>query len=318
MNRNNRMQFLYISAIVVCALLFTSSSRKDEPREITLFSTVPEVPATVSLAGEKVDLDRFDMYERFDRELTSMCYTHSNTLLTLKRANRYFPVLEPILEKNDIPKDFVYLAAIESFLNPRAISPAKAAGIWQIVPETAKLYGLEVNQYVDERYHVEKATEAACKYFKSAYTKYKHWPTVAASYNAGMGRISSELDKQLTDNSFDLWLNEETSRYVFRIMAMKEILKNPYKFGFVIKKRQLYQPIRTKTIMVDKPIEDLARFAVENNITYAQLKEFNPWLRDRNLPNANGKVYELKIPLNEDMFYSSRKFATHQKNWTID
>ena len=219
----------------------------------------------------------------------------------MKRANRYFPIIAPILEKNGIPVDFIYLAAIESYLNPRAVSYAKAAGLWQLMPGTAKQIGLEVNDFVDERYNLEKSTEAACRYLKSAYDKYGSWATVAASYNAGMGRISNELDKQQELNSFDLWLNDETSRYVFRVMVMNEILYNTYSYSFDVKKKQLYQPIRTHAVVVNTAIDDLAQFAKEQGITYAQLKEFNSWLRDRKLPNKTGKEYKLLIPHKEDL-----------------
>ena len=165
---------------------------------------VPEFPLQVKFANELVDLDRLDMYERFDRELTTLCYMHSSTSLAIKRANRYFPILEPILKEEKVPTDFLYLAVIESTLNPRAVSPAKAVGIWQIMPRTGREYGLEVNNDIDERYHIEKSTRAACKYLKDAYEKYGSWTTVAASYNAGMGRISTELEKQLAERSFDL------------------------------------------------------------------------------------------------------------------
>lgn len=222
---------------------------------------VPEFPLQVKFANELVDLDRLDMYERFDRELTTLCYMHSSTSLAIKRANRYFPILEPILKEEKVPTDFLYLAVIESTLNPRAVSPAKAVGIWQIMPRTGREYGLEVNNDIDERYHIEKSTRAACKYLKDAYEKYGSWTTVAASYNAGMGRISTELEKQLADRSFDLWLNEETSRYVFRILAMKEIFSSPAKYGYKLKTKQLYQPIRYSEIKIDTTINNLAVFA---------------------------------------------------------
>ena len=228
---------------------------------VTEFSDVviPEFPLQTKFANEPISLDRLDLYERFDRELTTLCYMHSSTSLAIKRANRYFPIMEPILKEEGIPTDFLYLAVIESTLSPRALSPAKAAGIWQIMARTGREYGLEVNNDIDERYHIEKATRAACRYLKDAYKKYGNWATVAASYNAGMGRISTELDKQLADHTFDLWLNEETSRYVFRILAMKEIFSNPSKYGYKLKTNQLYQPIGYTLVKVDTTITDLAR-----------------------------------------------------------
>ncbi|MFL1682500.1 lytic transglycosylase domain-containing protein [Coprobacter secundus] len=319
--KNSILKIVFVFLCVGILIFLTASSRSgqsDNTPVMHLMSVIPDVPSQVEFAGEIIELDRFDMYERYDRELTSFCYTHSNTLLILKRANRYFPIIAPILEKNGIPVDFIYLAAIESYLNPRAVSYAKAAGLWQLMPGTAKQFGLEVNDFVDERYNLEKSTEAACRYLKSAYDKYGSWATVAASYNAGMGRISNELDKQQELNSFDLWLNDETSRYVFRVMVMKEILSNPYRYGFAVKKKQLYQPIRTHAVIVNTAIDDLAQFAKEQGITYAQLKEFNSWLRDRKLPNKTGKEYKLLIPHKEDLYYSTRKIKVYHKNWTVD
>ena len=191
-------------------------------------------------------------------------------------------------------------------------------GIWQIMPRTGREYGLEVNDDIDERCHVEKSTRAACRYLKEAYAKYGSWTTVAASYNAGMGRISSELKKQLADHSFDLWLNEETSRYVFRILAMKEIFSSPAKYGYKLKTRQLYQPIRYTEIRVDTTIENLALFAQEHGVSYAQLKEANPWLRARTMPDKSRRVYYIKIPQKEDLYYTKRKFTAYRKEWVID
>lgn len=278
------------------------------------------VPDYVEFCGKKINLDRYDMHERYDREINAFAYLHSTTMLLIKRANRFFPVIEPILRKYNIPDDFKYLAVIESNLNPRAISTAKAAGLWQFMSDTAKKYGLEVNNQVDERYHIEKATEAACQYLNDAYSQYGDWAAVAASYNAGMGRISSELSNQMADNPFDLLLVEETSRYVFRIMAAKEIFKNPSRYGFILRRDDLYPVIRTKKVQVSDNIPDLAAFAQDNNISYFQLKEFNPWLRDRSLTlsTKNPKTYTIEIPVVDDLFYSRNKIKVHDKNWVVD
>ncbi len=286
--------------------------------EVSAFSAVPEVPATCDWAGETVVLDRFDLRERFDRELTGFCFNHTNTLLVIKRANRYFPIIKPILDEMGVPGDFVYLAVIESFLNPRAVSPAKAAGLWQIVPSTGKSYGLEISDYVDERYNIIKATRAACKYLKSAYNRYGSWITAAASYNAGQGRISSELDKQIQEHALDLWLNDETSRYMFRMMAIKAVMEDPLKYGFVIRREQLYPQIRFKEVEVTEDIPDLSAFANGQGITYSQLKEFNSWLRARKLPVKEGSSYMLLIPYVEDLFYSSNRQPVYYDKWTID
>jgi Soluble lytic murein transglycosylase and related regulatory proteins (some contain LysM/invasin domains) len=272
-------------------------------------------PAQVEFCGKTVKLDRIDMRERYDRELNSFAYFHSTTLLLIKRANRYFPIIEPILKANNIPDDFKYLAVIESNLNPRALSPARAAGLWQFMSDTGKRYGLEISSHVDERYHIEKSTVAACRYLKEAYAKYGDWTTVAASYNAGMGRISSQLREQRAKDSFDLLLVEETSRYVFRMMAVKEIFSNPYRYGFLLRKENLYNPVRTKEVVVTEEIKDLAEFALKYDITYAQLKDFNIWLRQTNLPVTAGRSYAIAIPEKEDLFYSRSKAKVHDPVW---
>jgi len=277
-----------------------------------------EVPEEVSFADEKLKLDRYDLYERYDREINSFTYFHSTTLLLIKRANRYFPIIEPILKKNGVPDDFKYLAVIESSLNPRAYSPAKAAGLWQFMTGTAKIYGLETSAEVDERYSVEKSTEAACKYLKDAYRKYGNWSNTALSYNAGMGRISGELDKQLADDGLDLWVVEETSRYYFRMLAIKNIFENPYKYGFILTQNQLYKPIDFKEVKVSESIADLAAFAKNNNISYAQLKDFNSWLRDRKLTITpkNPTTYTILIPTKESLYYNKdEKIKVHDKRW---
>ena len=207
--------------------------------EVPYCVTPPTVPEQAIFDGDTIDLRRYDRRERMDREMMSFTYMHSTTMLMLKRANRYFPIIEPLLKANGIPDDFKYLMVIESSLNPIARSPAGAAGLWQFMPATAREFGLEVNDNVDERYHIEKATAAACRYFKQAYAKYGDWMAVSAAYNAGQGRISSQLDKQLADHAMDLWLVEETSRYMFRLLAVKEVFGNPQRFGFLLKRHSL-------------------------------------------------------------------------------
>lgn len=269
-----------------------------------------------NFAGEKIDLDRVDMSERLDRELTSMVYTHGNTLLTIKRANRYFPILEPVLKKNGIHPDFLYLACIESYLNPLARSGAGAAGIWQFMPATAKQYGLEVNDEIDERYNIIKETEAACKYFRNAYSKYGNWESVAASYNGGTARIDKELNSQAVNSAFDLWLVDETRRYPYRMMAMKMIMENPADYGFILGDHQLYQPLDYTVETVNGPIEDWPTWALQHGIDYATLREFNPWIRDKKLTNKTGKSYQVWIPKPESQLRSSRKISTYNPNWT--
>ncbi|MDD5782212.1 MAG: lytic transglycosylase domain-containing protein [Muribaculaceae bacterium] len=278
-------------------------------------SPSPEVPVSVTFAGKKIDCDRIDMYERLDRELTSFVYGHTNTLITIKRANRYYPVIMPILKRNGVPDDVFYLSAIESYFNIRAYSPAKAAGLWQFIPSTAKQYGLEVNDEIDERYNVEKSTEAACRYLKNGYAKYGDWATVMASYNAGMNRISKELEHQMADSSFDLYLNEETSRYVFRILAMKVVMEHPFKYGFHLTAEQLYQPIECKEVEVSGPVDDWSKWAKSYGITYAQLREVNPWIRAKSLTNKLKKTYKVKIPYSDELYRSKRKFKAYNQQW---
>lgn len=279
-------------------------------------STVnPTIPKKVKFADQDVKLDRIDMYERLDRELTAMTYTHGNTLLTLKRANRYFPILIPILKENGIPTDLVYLACIESSLNPTAVSSAKAAGLWQFMPATAREYGLEVNEYVDERFHIEKSTAAACRYLKAAYAKYGNWESAAASYNGGMGRISNELAAQYASTAYDLYLTEETSRYMFRLLAMKMILEHPTRYGFRLKADQLYQPIKYEVVEVNEPVENWIDWAKQHDITYLQLRTANPWIRAKSLPNKSGKTYLVNVPKKESLYHSSQKKHVYNKNW---
>jgi len=307
------------------AFMFTTAPEADAtqpPAESTgdVFSIVenPHTPASMVFAGDKVEFDRIDMYERLDRELTSLAYTHGNTLLMIKRANRFFPILAPILKKHGVPLDMLYLACVESTLNTRAYSPAKAAGLWQFIASTAKQYGLEVNDYVDERYNIEKATEAACRYLRKAYSQYGNWESVAASYNGGMTRISTELDKQMVNSAYDLYLVEETTRYPFRIMATKLIMEDPAKYGFRLSADQLYQPIEYTEVTVSTPVEDWPSWAQEHGITFAQLREINPWIRAKSLPNKTGKSYTVKIPKKSSLYRSKSKPKVYNQNWIAE
>lgn len=276
------------------------------------------IPKAVDFAGDKVSLSRYDLRERYEREISSIAYQHSFTLLSIKRANRYFPLIEPILKRNGIPDDFKYLALIESNFNIRAVSPVKAAGFWQFMPETARELGLEVNEDVDERYHIEKSTEAACAYLKRAYAKFGDWVIVAASYNAGMGRLNEELTKQEATEFYDLWINEETSRYVFRLIAMKSFLLEPKRYGYQIKKDQFYPTVRTTELTITSTIPDLASFAKEKGIPYVLFKEYNTWLRNRKLEVKEGRSYKILIPMQEDLEFDVKKVHLHQKNWAVE
>ena len=258
----------------------------------------PENPlALLNFCGETVPMHIADVQERYDREMTINKNLHASTELVIKRANRMFPVIEPILKKHGVPDDFKYLAVIESKLE-NAVSPAGARGVWQFMQTTAKEYGMEVNDIVDERYHLEKSTEAACKYLLDAKKKFGNWTMAAGSYNGGMSGITKQIERQkITSDYYDLLLTEETSRYVFRILALKEIMKNPEKYGYSIPENELYQPIATKTIVVNTGIENLADWANEQGVNYKVLKIHNPWLRDISLTNKSGKTYKIEIPI---------------------
>ena len=312
------MTIRYISLVLIGLLIGINLYSQNGIAQINTISSSPYIPQYVEWGGEKIMLDRYDMRERFDREMISFCYGHTNTLMVIKRANRYFPILKPIIEEMGLPADFIYLAVIESSLNPRAESPAKAVGLWQIMPATAKEYGLEINENVDERYNIIKSTRAACNYLKKAYEKYGSWITAAASYNAGQNRISTEMVRQLQNHAIDLWLNDETSRYMFRLMAIKMIMENPVYYGFAIRSSQLYPPMRFKEIEVTKTISDLSQFAMDNGISFSQLKDFNLWLRSRKLQIQEGSSYIILIPYIDDLFYSTNSQEVYDRRWVID
>ena len=254
-----------------------------------------DLPKELDFAGERVPLEIPDVYERLDREFLVNTYWQSNGLLLIKRSNKYFPIIEPILKRNGVPDDFKYLALIESGLLD-VVSPSGASGFWQFMKAAAIEHGLEVNNNVDERYHLEKATQAACDYLKKAKQSTGSWTMAAAAYNAGIAGMNNQATAQQTSNYYDLWLNTETSRYVFRILAVKEIMKNPKKYGFNFEKRHLYNEVPTFNVKIETSIENLADFAKQHNITYKELKIHNSWLRDRKLENKSGKTYYIKIP----------------------
>lgn len=258
----------------------------------------PSVPKMIVFAGDTIRFDRQDIYERMDRELISFTYMHTNSTLMLKRSERIFAKVVPILRANGVPEDLKYLMAIESNFDPKALSSAGAAGLWQFTKSTAKEYGLEVSSEVDERYHIEKETVAACKYLLKAYDKYGDWMTVAASYNGGQNGISKRIENQRQCKAMDLWLVEETSRYMFRILAAKMFFEDPASFGFYVREKDKYpvEPKPKEIVSVSGPIENLVDFAEEHGIRYATLKGANLWLRDSKLTNKAGKTYEIVIP----------------------
>ncbi len=282
------------SVILVSGVLIHAVSTK-QPESNTVVANQNYFPAEIDFAGEKTPLNITDVRERFDRELLVNANLDASTRLIIKRANRAFPVIEPILKRYGVPDDFKYLAVIESGL-VNVVSPAGARGVWQFMPETGKQYGLEVNDIVDERYHLEKSTEAACKYLLAAKEKFGSWTLAAASYNGGVTGVNKQITFQGVTNYYDLLLTEETSRYVFRILALKEIMKNPAQYNFNLLPGELYQVIPAKQIDVAASVPDLAIFAKEQGINYKILKLHNPWLRDRKLDVAAGKMYKLEIP----------------------
>ena len=254
-----------------------------------------KIPTELKFAGEHVPTEKADIKERIDRELLVNTYWQSNGLLLFKRTHKYFPIIEPILEKNGIPNDFKYLAVIESGLQ-NVTSPAGAKGFWQLMKPTAKENGLEVNDNVDERYHLEKATQVACDYLIKAKERFGTWTLAAAAYNAGNYGIAKKIKVQKVTNYYELLLGEETQRYVPRMVALKEILTNPQKYGFVFEKEDLYKLEATKLIKVDTVITDIAQFSKDLGINYKILKLHNPWLRENKLNNKSRKLYQLKIP----------------------
>ncbi|MFO7258661.1 MAG: lytic transglycosylase domain-containing protein [Bacteroidota bacterium] len=254
-----------------------------------------DVPEGITFADEPVPLDIPDVRERLDKELQINVYFHSNTIFLIKRAHRWLPQIERILKENGIPEDFKYLPLIESNLL-NAVSPKQAVGYWQILEDSGRELGLEISREVDERYDPLKSTEAACKYLRRAYDKFKNWTIVAASYNRGMAGIQRALDEQKVDSYYDLYLNEETSRYVFRILAIKEIIQHPEKYGFYIRQKHLYTEEPLRYVEVNETIRDLVDFAKDHGTNYKLLKRHNPWLREEKLTVKKGKTYVIALP----------------------
>jgi len=293
--------YIFSLVIVLGAFVFAISDRRDPDRnyrnafqrDYRIFS--PEVPDRISFAGEEVPLDIYYVRESLDREIMAVTYMHSSTQKMFKQAHRYFPVIEPILKEYGIPEDFKFLVVAESNLS-NVVSPAGAEGMWQFLQSTGRTYGLEINSKIDERYNLKKATEAACQYLLEARDTFGNWTLAAASYNRGFNGMAEALENQKVDNYYDLYLNQETARYIYRILAAKEIYNNPVKYGFYMREQDFYPPIETYTIVVDTTIEDLPAFALERGITYKVIREFNPWIHSYSLPNKSGRTYVLTLP----------------------
>ena len=302
-----RRQLLLLSGLVISSLSVRSQTVQQLP---------PPVPEYVVIAGETIRFDRADLRERMDRELIAFTYSHNMSTLMIKRANSYFPQIEPILKRMGIPDDLKYLMVIESNLDPQAASGAGAAGLWQFTQSTGRAYGLEVNANIDERYNTYKATEAACRFLAEAYSKYGNWMTVAASYNGGQQGMDRRIEQQHLKNAMDMWLVDETSRYMFRILAAKMMFEDPSKFGFRFKREDLYPYIPIKEqVKITDPVEDLVKFAEEHKITYADLKRANMWLRESKLNNKSHRTYYIDIPDVKAQHYNPSKTKVHNPDW---
>jgi membrane-bound lytic murein transglycosylase D len=298
---NKPVRFISFLSVVFITLLFINAVHKSDvdPETNTHKSykiKALKLPQTLNLAGERVPLEIPDVRERMDRELLVNTYWQSNGLLLLKRANKYFPIIEPLLKQYGLPDDFKFLALAESGFTDET-STVGAAGMWHFMKTTGKEFGLEINKNVDERYDIEKSTRVAADYLKKARNRFGSWTLAAAAYNAGNYGISKRIDAQNVDNYYDALLPDETERYIFRIIALKEIINNPKKYGFIYKKDDLYTLQKTYTIQVDTTITNIASFAKGFGINYKELKIHNPWLRENKLNNKSRKLYQIKIPV---------------------
>ncbi len=295
------MQIRIVIALCVAIVAFTFSAAKGKIESSNVAAaeavSIPKLPKSLEFAGEKVPLDYGYVREAIERELLTTSCMHTSTMLSLVRSTRYFPIIEPILEKYGVPNDFKYLCVAESSLNELAVSPARASGLWQFLSSAAKERGLEVNSTVDERYHIEKVTVAACKYLKSAKEKFGSWTLAAASYNVGRTGVIRRMEIQGVDDYWDLFLPEETMRYVPRILSFKVIMNDPAKYGFNLTKEQALYPFENyKIIKVDDALLDWSKIALKHKTNYRELRVLNQWIRDYEHKNLSRKVYELKVP----------------------
>ncbi|MCP4884739.1 MAG: lytic transglycosylase domain-containing protein [Flavobacteriales bacterium] len=306
---NRFYRFIVLTSIIIIAVFFinavTTENNSTTENGFRVDSSGVEaynykikalkIPEDLSFAGEKVQINKTDIRERIDRELLVNTYWQSNALLWFKRTNKYFPVIEPILKEKGVPDDFKYLSVIESDLR-NVSSPAGARGMWQMLKDAGRENGLEINDNVDERYHLEKATKAACDYLIEAKERLGNWTLAAAAYHAGNYGIEKRLKEQMVDSYYDVLAGENTERYVPRIVAAKEILSNPEKYGFEFDKDDLYELGPTYVVQVDTAITNIADFAKKFDTNYKELKMYNPWLRQNKLNNKSRKLYEIKIP----------------------
>jgi len=290
--------FCGIGIYLICNVEKRHATSQQENNPQSVYENVlaaPPVPENIEFCGEKVPQHLYWVKEGLDRELINHCYNHSRTLMTLKRSTRFFPIIEKILKEENVPLDLKYLCVAESNLE-NVVSPAKAAGFWQFMESTGKNYGLEINENVDERYHLEKATRAACKHLKKLKEQFGNWALAAAAYNMGENGLSKRLNEQQLNNYWELFLNEETSRYVYRCIAYKLIFENQELYNIRLTSMDFYKPIDYKEIVITKSIDDLRSYCTENKILYRQMKELNPWLRSTKLIVPANKSYMLKVP----------------------
>ena len=302
---------IILASIAIVGEIFIFASQKEDSEAVQQRAIMtnyrvygPVIPDTMTFAGEQVPLDKYYVREGLDNELIINMYRQSSTLLYFKRANRFFPIIEPILKRNGIPEDFKYLCVIESGLT-NATSPAKAQGFWQFIPSTGTKYGLVVNDEVDMRNNVEASTEAACKYLRSLYNRFHSWTSAAAAYNCGENGLSRRMETQGTGSYYDVRLNSETSRYVYRILAMKLIMQHPQQFGYNLRHCDLYPTIPTRSVALTGQNVDLYKFAKQNGTTYKMLREMNPWLQTDNLKNKANKSYTIALPVENGTLHST-------------
>lgn len=298
---------LSVYAVAGAFRVFSDKLPDDFSRDTTYLNRTYRIPDTVFFAGERMPLDNFDTKESLEREVLTSAYRHSSTMLIIKRAYRYLPVIEKILSENGIPDDFKYLVAAESEYT-NVVSPAGATGFWQIMKETGREEGMEINDVVDERYSLEKSTQFACRYFRKSYEKYGNWTLAAASYNGGRSAVDEQIQIQKKTNYYDLLLADETARYIFRAAAYKLIIEDPARYGFDISEDELYKPLKYYEVDVDTAVSDFSKFAEQFGTNYKLLKFLNPWLRKPYLTPRTGKVYKIKIPEEGMRNADSREF----------
>ena len=308
--------FMKAKTVILAVLFIIQGVNLKISAQTAPVNSVIAVPNEVVFADQVITLDRADLRERMDRELIAFTYTHSTSTLMIKRANKFFPQIEPILKRMGVPDDLKYLMVIESNLDPQAQSSAGAAGLWQFTQATGRAYGLEVNANIDERFNTVKATEAACRFLKEAYEKYGDWMTVAASYNGGQQGMDRRIEAQHQTDALNMWLVDETSRYMFRLLAVKMMFEDPSKFGFRFKREDLYPYIPIKEqIKITEPVDDLVAFAEKHNISYADLKRANLWLRESKLNNKSHRTYYIDIPDVNAQYYDPSQTKVHSQAW---